>query len=183
MVRGYCDTCYARCLRQGVITLLHSRRIDNSCARCGEGERLVPSSYCRLCTRAIDKEVATRNKERFAEKRKSRYTVDVRRERGLREYGLTVDDYLIPLDAQGGGCAICGIQADRLCVDHDHACCPKTLRCCGKCVRGLLCANCNNGLGRFGDGYLRRPIGASFGLYHGRPNPTQGSFFDEDVAS
>jgi hypothetical protein len=28
-------------------------------------------------------------------------------------------------------------------VDHDHACCQKKNRSCGKCIRGLLCHTCN----------------------------------------
>jgi hypothetical protein len=54
---------------------------------------------------------------------------------------LGVDDaeYERMLEAQGGGCAICGAKPKtrRLHVDHDHA--------TGK-VRGLLCHRCNRAL-------------------------------------
>ena len=50
------------------------------------------------------------------------------------------------LVAQDGGCAICKVKDngtyEYFSVDHCH----KTLK-----VRGLLCTNCNNGLGRFKD--------------------------------
>jgi hypothetical protein len=60
-------------------------------------------------------------------------------------YGITPADYQALLNAQGGGCAICGLTnsgRDRLAVDHDH----KT-----GTVRGLLCHGCNIGLGNFHD--------------------------------
>jgi hypothetical protein len=52
----------------------------------------------------------------------------------------------ITFNQQNGRCAICGVferELDRiLCIDHDH----KT----GK-LRGLLCHNCNAGIGLFND--------------------------------
>ncbi|WP_443095051.1 endonuclease VII domain-containing protein [Rothia koreensis] len=65
------------------------------------------------------------------------------------KYKMTLSDYNKMLDAQGGGCAICGqkpSEARRLSVDHDHACCPSE-KTCGACVRGLLCVTCNVWLG------------------------------------
>jgi hypothetical protein len=59
----------------------------------------------------------------------------------LREYGITVVEYNAILEAQGGRCKICG-NVDKLCIDHNHA----TNR-----VRGILCDDCNVGLGRFHD--------------------------------
>lgn len=49
------------------------------------------------------------------------------------------------LRLQGGGCGICGGQSprgERLDVDHDHE---------TGAVRGLLCRDCNLGLGKLGD--------------------------------
>ena len=64
----------------------------------------------------------------------------------VRDFGITLDEYNKLLVNQNESCAICHKHQDEfdraLAVDHDH----KT----GK-VRGLLCASCNNGLGRFKD--------------------------------
>lgn len=70
------------------------------------------------------------------------------------KFGLSLEDYDRMLAEQGGGCAICGATEPggrgSFHVDHDHACCPGK-KSCGKCVRSLLCTNCNSGLGRFHD--------------------------------
>jgi hypothetical protein len=47
-----------------------------------------------------------------------------------------------------GGCAVCG-ALERLCVDHDHSCCPGDTSC-GNCVRGVLCGPCNTAEGLLG---------------------------------
>ena len=67
-----------------------------------------------------------------------------------RRFGLPSGGYNELLDAQGGVCAICGEKlADRaLAIDHDHSCCPDTRSSCGECVRGLLCLDCNTGIGK-----------------------------------
>jgi len=77
-----------------------------------------------------------------------------RSERLKRNYGITADQYDALLAAQGGGCAICGGSSKTgpsLHVDHDHSCCSSYKKSCGRCVRGLLCEDCNRVLGMFGD--------------------------------
>ena len=63
-----------------------------------------------------------------------------------RTYGITLEQYKELLVLQNNGCAICGRIEEpdgrRLAIDHCHA--------TGD-VRGILCNNCNNGLGSFGD--------------------------------
>lgn len=63
----------------------------------------------------------------------------------LRIYGLTPEQYDALLQQQDGVCAICREKCrtgQRLSVDHDHA--------TGR-IRGLLCRNCNLGIGHLGD--------------------------------
>lgn len=64
-----------------------------------------------------------------------------------KKYGITLDEYNEILEAQGGKCYICkttepGGAGYSFTVDHNHE---------TKEVRGLLCCNCNRGLGYFRD--------------------------------
>lgn len=66
----------------------------------------------------------------------------------MNKYGMTIDEFDAMFEAQNGKCAICaetlildGTQNGAH-VDHDHV--------TGK-IRGILCAPCNHGLGRFDD--------------------------------
>ncbi|WP_432021090.1 endonuclease VII domain-containing protein [Streptomyces sp. 1222.5] len=75
-----------------------------------------------------------------------------------RSYGISVAQYEELLALQGGGCAICGSapkDSPSLHVDHDHACCPDRKKSCGRCLRGLLCEDCNRALGMFRDDVAR----------------------------
>lgn len=78
---------------------------------------------------------------------------DLAKQYHLKKYGLTPAKFVAMLAAQRYRCAICKqplVGARDTHVDHDHACCPGG-KSCGTCVRGLLCSDCNNGLGRFCD--------------------------------
>ena len=59
-------------------------------------------------------------------------------------YGLKPEEYEQMVTSQKNLCAICGTKEEGnvLCIDHDHT--------TGK-VRGLLCTNCNIGLGNLKD--------------------------------
>ncbi len=125
---------------------------------------------CRVCTIAINQRYRDENREHIRQVRRAYYVRNRTRIRANNEawkernperstflfrrshlrthYGLTPEDYDSMLAAQGGGCAICEEQSngEHLHVDHDHGCCPGR-KCCGECVRGLLCGRCNRLLG------------------------------------
>jgi hypothetical protein len=74
----------------------------------------------------------------------------------LKRYGISTEDYNLLLQNQNGKCSICGNdeiaihkiskQKQKLAVDHCHE--------TGK-VRGLLCQDCNRGIGLFHENILR----------------------------
>ena len=69
------------------------------------------------------------------------------RKHNLLRYGITPDDYQNIFSTQGACCAICKTDKPangqgNFHVDHDH----QTGR-----VRGILCSECNIGLGKFND--------------------------------
>lgn len=62
-----------------------------------------------------------------------------------------------------GRCAICDkdVSGKSAHIDHDHRCCPSG-KSCKKCVRGLLCQGCNQGLGMFQDDIERMSAGINY---------------------
>lgn len=64
--------------------------------------------------------------------------------KNIQRYNITMEQYDQMLQEQNGGCKICkNVPVKRkLAIDHDH----KTNK-----VRGLLCNNCNTGIGMFKD--------------------------------
>lgn len=67
----------------------------------------------------------------------------IRRNRHLvKKYGITLEQYEKMFTEQDRKCGICGKENERvsLAVDHDHG--------TGK-IRGILCENCNRGIGMF----------------------------------
>ena len=116
---------------------------------------------------AYMREWTERNKERLNQERRERRKSDPEYQKKVREsdlrrywkdplkhkdvrlkgtYGIGINEFNKMREIQDSRCAICGIHekssAKGLAVDHCHA---------KGNVRGLLCNNCNNGLGRFKD--------------------------------
>lgn len=117
------------------------------------GERGL-RSHCRKCISEYDKE---RNGTPEMKAKMSAYSkqyivqnVDkVKSAKLLNRYGISLEEFEKKLDSQNRKCAICGVQLDgnkRTHLDHDHA--------TGK-IRGILCWNCNGGLGNFSDNVER----------------------------
>lgn len=102
--------------------------------------------YCRKCGVEVHTRVGFPVCENCRVDRRP-YLAAKERQRTLRKYGLTEADWDRMLTEQGGRCAIChtdtpGGRGERWHIDHCHA----TDR-----VRGLLCHNCNVGIGNFKD--------------------------------
>ena len=107
-------------------------------------------SVCNPCKTAY-------NRRRRAENPTHYYEME-RRSKFKRQYGITVEDYDRMLEAQEGGCAVCGVKepggrTKYFAVDHCHG--------TGR-VRGLLCTKCNRGLGLFNDDTARLLAAANY---------------------
>ena len=86
-----------------------------------------------------------RNKAEYAKEWRRKNPDLVKNNELRKSFGITLEDYNRMREEQNGVCAICGQIDDNgfsLAVDHCHT---------TKKVRGLLCANCNRGLGIFND--------------------------------
>ena len=110
--------------------------LKRRCFRCGKKKPLA----------AFGRDRSRRQGRTYDCKQCRRHAHDprIKHDRNLRQlYGITVDQYEALLEAQGGVCGICGdicATGRKLAVDHDHD---------TGLVRGLLCANCNIGVGYF----------------------------------
>lgn len=154
--KGMCYECYTRGMPRAKRASCHPGRIAQTnglCKSCyDKWLRSVNPDYQRRQTE-ITKRWCEINREYLARKsreysaRPSTKKRDLVNERvsSLAAFGLTLDDEVVILDSQNGGCAICGGPSGRkgrFDIDHDHT--------TGK-FRGLLCHRCNKGLGLLGD--------------------------------
>jgi len=103
---------------------------SKSCSLCGVAMQYVPKGRlsthaCAPCRRRIET---------------------------IKKHRLSQAKYMQMAAEQGGNCKICCevVEIRDFQIDHDHQCCEGSWSC-GKCVRCLLCVNCNRGLGHFRD--------------------------------
>lgn len=135
------------------VVLMHFRKV---CHKCNKEKSLnlfmkdSPSQkrhVCKECNASHVKEWQKKNTEKAALKAQ-RYQMRVR-------HKITAKEYLQMFTEQKGLCALCGDSQynmkQSLHVDHCHL---------TNKVRGLLCRNCNMGLGTFCDSeeFLQRAI-------------------------
>ena len=130
------------------------------CPRCGETKPIsefagATHAYCHPCHAAYAR--VLRANKTPEQKARAQLVESAWRN------GITAEQLLSLVESQDGLCAICRADLNgdsrRWHIDHDHKCCAgtsgdgsgKRQRGCGKCIRGILCGNCNVGLGMFRD--------------------------------
>lgn len=155
-----------------------SDQLSSRCIQCIVSEnKSTPESLAARRQHYQDADLATKQREygrkperrkRTKELRKSPQGREYFRKRNIIKHGLTLEQYDALLLAQNGCCAICKQkpQNKSFHIDHDHTCCNGQFSC-GKCVRGLLCGNCNHGLGMFKDEPSNVLTAYNYLIWHG----------------
>lgn len=154
-----------RALRRDIAARKRAERTHKLCPRCNEalpveafGERSSSpgrlNAYCRTCRLEVGRKSAAAWRARHPEAARAK-----QRRTDLRiRFGITPEDYDRRLIEQHGRCAICrttdpGGLKEYFAVDHNHD--------TGE-VRGLLCSDCNVGLGQLGDDPARLRAAANY---------------------
>jgi len=149
---------------------MRGNRVNREKTHCKQGHEFTPENtytppgttkrVCRTCRTEISKQSHRRNaEERNRRHRERRHngqrppsdTVEGRRRSNLQQIGWTPELFSEKVMEQQGLCGICNktltfekrISGSRACADHAHSEPPKP--------RGVLCANCNLGIGNLQD--------------------------------
>ena len=131
-----------------------------ACLRCGEtleADAHRSRKYCsRRCVEATSRDRLPQVACGVADCGKTTFSSNLcaQHYNASRRHGIGDVGYQALLIAQENACIVCGFAGGKLVVDHNHKCCPGS-QSCGDCVRGLLCNNCNTGLGMFADSPAR----------------------------
>jgi hypothetical protein len=179
--KGFCAVHYQRWHKYGdpyVVKINRGNRTPRpkpermTCRACGvekpRAEFPPNRRRCKTCSSAYKIQWRKDNPDKFAvhqangEARRLRYEL---RRRAIRN-GLDPDLVLAYYDAHDGRCEICGEPPREggrdLNMDHDHE--------SGE-FRGMLCGNCNAGLGRFKDDPARLESAIMYLKRHAKPAP------------
>jgi hypothetical protein len=149
----WCEMHYARWYRNNPVE--DGRLRGGTCHHCGKPTGSKRRYYCSKLCHTRTRIRATYDPDRVCVvcaspiKHEERYnrngccsTQCSDTARLIASYGLTLQKYQAIREAQDGRCAVCRSHATRLRIDHRHA---------DGIVRGLLCNECNLGLGLFRD--------------------------------
>lgn len=126
------------------------------CVKCGQEKELElfckGKNYkdgrrgtCKQCHTDYQTQYYKDRPEKYAEKviANSYYKANWKRHK------ISEEAYKELIDLHDGKCHACQDRKGTN-LDHDHGCCDKRFSC-GKCIRGLLCSQCNTALGLLAD--------------------------------
>lgn len=100
---------------------------------------------CKRCHTNYVIDYYNKNPDKKAEKVK----LNSGRDTNWKRHKISKELYESLLKKYDGKCHACK-KRNATSIDHDHKCC-EGIRSCGKCVRGILCRNCNISLGLMQD--------------------------------
>jgi len=133
---------------------------DRMCKKCSEVKQLssFPAASdckdgrkwtCRSCSNIRRRELRLADPDLHNSKRRDyidRNKDKIREQYLNKQFGISLEDFSNLEKYQEGLCAICGKEEHERHLSVDH--CHETLE-----IRGLLCKNCNLGLGHFKDDF------------------------------
>ncbi len=134
--RRYCNRHYLQVVfygqqptaRRRHDTLVRDAEGRKRCVTCSDWKPESDFHKAKNCKDGFASTCITCARKKYAHKQRQRH-------------GLTEDDFVAIVEAQGGKC-VCG-SLDPVAIDHDHRCCPGKYGC-RRCVRGILCQPCNS---------------------------------------
>lgn len=104
---------------------------------------------CKQCAAKRQKQYWLNNPDQYAKHKARVKENDKVLKRVFTRHGLSEEEYMVMFKKCNGLCWSCKDRPANN-IDHDHNCCKGTYSC-GKCVRGVLCSQCNTALGLLKD--------------------------------